>query len=153
TAALSMLRPSGNGIRTLIHEFEYPRLGPGMMWDACRVRIEASGGSVALNARIVELRHDGHSVDAIAVERDGKTEAVAVSHVISTMPVRHLIRRLSPAAPSEIRDAAERLRYRDFMTVAVIVDQPDVFPDNWIYVHDPSVRVGRIQNFKNWSPE
>jgi protoporphyrinogen oxidase len=153
TAALGMLRSSGGRIRTLIHEFEYPRLGPGMMWDACRHRIEDAGGRVVLKSRISAIRHDGQSVTELVVDGDGGCGVTCASHVISTMPVRNLIRALSPAAPPEIRAAAERLKYRDFMTVAVIVDQAEVFPDNWIYIHEPSVRVGRIQNFKNWSPE
>jgi len=87
------------------------------------------------------------------VERAGTRTAHAPSHVISTMPMRHLVRALSPAAPPEIIEAADRLRYRDFLTVALIIDQRDVFPDNWIYIHDDTVKVGRIQNFKNWSPD
>jgi protoporphyrinogen oxidase len=154
TAALGMLRRSGNGrIKTLIHEFEYPRLGPGMMWEACRDRIEDAGGRVTLGARIVELQHDGARVHGVVVEQNGERHVQAASHVISTMPVRHLVNRMSPSAPIDVRTAGDRLKYRDFLTVALIVDQPDVFPDNWIYVHDPSVRVGRVQNFKNWSPE
>ncbi len=155
TAVLSMLGRSKEGsIKTLIHEFEYPRLGPGMMWEACRARIEQAGGRVSLNARVVELRHNGRQVESVVTaDRDGNRVEHPAAHVISTMPIRDLIRALSPAAPADVRDACERLKYRDFLTVALIVKQRDVFPDNWIYVHDPDVRVGRIQNFKNWSPE
>jgi protoporphyrinogen oxidase len=154
TATLGMLRLSTNGrIKTLIHEFEYPRLGPGMMWEACRDRIERGGGRVELGARVVELRHDGNRVHGVLVERNGERRLQPASHVISTMPVRHLVSRMSPPAPPGAQSAGDRLRYRDFLTVALIVDEPRVFPDNWIYVHDPSVRVGRVQNFKNWSPE
>ena len=154
TAAINMLRPqAGGGIKTLIHEFEYPRLGPGMMWDACRERIEAGGNRVSLGARVVELRHENSEVHSLVIESNGTRWTQPVSHVISTMPITHLVRGLNPAAPAEIRAAAARLRYRDFLTVALIVDAAQLFPDNWIYVHDPSVRVGRIQNFKNWSPE
>ena len=154
TAAIHMLRPQpGGGIKTLIHEFEYPRLGPGMMWDACRDRIEAGGNRVFRGARIVELRHEHSQIHSLVIESNGRRWTQPVSHVISTMPIRHLVRGLNPAVPGEVRAAADRLRYRDFLTVALIVDAPQLFPDNWIYVHDPSVRVGRIQNFKNWSPE
>jgi protoporphyrinogen oxidase len=148
-----MLRPRRGGIKTLIHEFEYPRLGPGMMWEACRSRIEAGGNRVHVNTRVVELRHDGAAVQAIVVESNGERRVEPVAQVISTMPIRHLIRGLMPPAPAEVRAAADRLKYRDFLTVALIIDAPHLFPDNWIYVHDPAVRVGRIQNFKNWSPE
>jgi protoporphyrinogen oxidase len=154
TAAVNMLRPAPqSGIKTLIHEFDYPRLGPGMMWEACRDRVEAAGGRVHVGTKVVELLHDGDGVHAIVVESDGVRRRQPVSHVISTMPIRHLIRGLNPPPPADVRAGAEALRYRDFLTVALIVDAPHLFPDNWIYVHDPSVRVGRIQNFKNWSPE
>jgi protoporphyrinogen oxidase len=154
TAALGMLGGNGHGrIKTLIHEFEYPRLGPGMMWEACRDRVERAGGRVTLGSRIVEVRHDADQVTAVVVDRRGERRLQPASHVISTMPVRHLVKTMSPVAPRDVRAAADRLKYRDFLTVALIVDQAAVFPDNWIYVHDPSVRVGRIQNFKNWSPE
>jgi protoporphyrinogen oxidase len=154
TAVLSMLRPSAHGhITTLIHAFEYPRLGPGMMWEACRDRITEAGGQVILGSRVVELQHDGSRVHAVVIERAGERRVYPASHVISTMPVRHLVERMSPAAPADARGAGQRLKYRDFLTVALIVDQAEVFPDNWIYIHDPSVRVGRVQNFKNWSPE
>lgn len=154
TAVLSMLGVGREGqIKTLIHEFEYPRLGPGMMWEECRDRVVAAGGRVTLDSRVVALRHDGERVHTAVIEdRSGRREQ-PVSQVISTMPVRHLVRALIPAAPDAVRAAAERLKYRDFLTVALIVDQEHVFPDNWIYIHEPSVRVGRVQNFKNWSPE
>ena len=152
TAALEMMRPSPSGrIRTLAHAFEYPRLGPGMMWDACRDRVVQAGGTVTLGARIVEIAHDARAVTAVVVDLNGERRVQPASHVISTMPMRDLIAGVAPAAPEHVRRAAARLTYRDFLTVALVVDQADVFPDNWIYVHDPSVRVGRVQNFKNWS--
>ncbi|HJZ77629.1 MAG TPA: NAD(P)/FAD-dependent oxidoreductase [Vicinamibacterales bacterium] len=154
TAVRGMFGSNGHGqIKTLVHEFEYPRLGPGMMWETCRDRIESRGGRVALGAAIVEIQHDGTRVTAVVTGANGSRRVQPASHVISTMPVRHLVSSLTPAAPVTVRDASCRLKYRDFLTVALIVDQPAVFPDNWIYVHDPSVRVGRVQNFKNWSPD
>jgi protoporphyrinogen oxidase len=153
TAALSMIRGGRNGIKTLIHEFEYPRLGPGMMWEACRDRVEAARGRVDTSTRVVEIRHDGSRIESVVVAQNGDRRVQPASHVISTMPVRHLVRALAPPAPEDVRTAADRLKYRDFLTVALILDRAQLFPDNWIYVHDPSVRVGRIQNFKNWSPE
>jgi protoporphyrinogen oxidase len=157
TALLNMLLgergPSSDRVKTLIGEFEYPRLGPGMMWEAFQQRIEAAGGRVELESRVVQMQHNGELVTNVVVERGGERVAYKPSHVISTMPVRELIAAFDPPLPDLVREAANRLKYRDFVTVALIVQQRDVFPDNWIYVHDPSVRVGRIQNFKNWSPE
>ena len=156
SAVLNMLWPGrnrGGQIKTLIDEFEYPRLGPGMMWEAVRSRVEAAGGTVTLGSRTVAVHHVGRRVSAVEVERDGTRSRQPAGHVISTMPLRDLVHGLVPAAPDEVRDAASQLKYRDFITVALIVDQPHVFDDNWIYVHDDSVHVGRIQNFKNWSPD
>ena len=158
SAVLNMLAParnrkSGKTIKTLIDEFEYPRLGPGMMWEAFAREVERLGGEVRLNAKVTRLVHDGTRVDAVEIESGGARTIQPVSNVISSMPLRHLIRGLGDQVPAPVRDAAQRLKYRDFLTVALIIDQPDVFPDNWIYIHDPAVKVGRIQNFKNWSPE
>jgi protoporphyrinogen oxidase len=154
TAALGMLQRNGDsGIKTLVHTFAYPRLGPGMMWEACRDRVTAAGGHVMLDARIDEIRHDGGRVTEVVVSRNGRRQVQGASHVISTMPVRHLVQRMIPDAPACVRVAGDQLKYRDFLTVALVVDQAELFPDNWIYIHDPAVRVGRVQNFKNWSPE
>lgn len=157
-AVVNMLAPklnrrSGKTIKTLIDEFEYPRLGPGMMWEAFAAEIERLGGRVMLNAAVTRIVHEGGAVSAVEIECAGTRVEQPVSSVTSTMPLRHLIERLGDETPADVLDAARRLKYRDFLTVALIVDEPEMFPDNWIYIHDPSVKVGRIQNFKNWSPE
>jgi len=151
----NMLRGSGRGeqIKTLIDEFEYPRLGPGMMWEAFQEDILRHGGDVRLNAEVTRLKHSGGVVTSIEYRHEGRTHEVPTASVLSTMPLRELVHKLDPPAPEAVAAAAARLRYRDFITVALIVDKPDLFPDNWIYVHDPGVKLGRIQNFKNWSPE
>jgi protoporphyrinogen oxidase len=123
------------------------------MWDAFRERIESGGGCLKLNSRITRILHDGTRVTGVEVEHDGSTYLQPADHVISTMPMRHLIQRFDPPAPRNVVEAASRLKYRDFLTVALIIDQAAVFPDNWIYVHDERVRVGRIQNYKNWSAD
>jgi protoporphyrinogen oxidase len=140
-------------VTTLIDAFEYPRLGPGMMWEAFAARIEQLGGSVLLNARVSALVHDGRAVSGVEIQRhDGRFHQPA-ANVISTMPLTHLVKSLGSTTPLPVQQAAQRLKYRDFITVAVVVDRADLFPDNWIYIHDPDVRVGRIQNFKNWSAD
>jgi protoporphyrinogen oxidase len=138
--------------KTLIDEFEYPRLGPGMMWEAFAARIESLGGKVLLETRACALRHDAGTITHVQVESEGRVRELAASHVIATIPLTHLVHSLGDQQP-HFAETVSRLKYRDFITVAVIVDRQDVFPDNWIYIHDPSVRVGRIQNFKNWSPD
>jgi protoporphyrinogen oxidase len=140
-------------IRTLINEFDYPRLGPGMMWDRMADLTTAAGGRIQTETAVVGLRHDGTRMRAVDVESGGVRETLPAGHVISTMPIRDLIGAISPAPPTRVIEAANRLKYRDFLTVALVFDVPVLFPDNWIYVHDESVKVGRIQNFKNWSPD
>jgi protoporphyrinogen oxidase len=140
-------------IRSLIEEFKYPRLGPGMMWETFTKKVQEQGNTVQMSSPVVKLHHANGRITAVDYRKDGAITQVPVEAVISTMPLRQLIDALSPAAPKAVIDAAHQLSYRDFLTVALIVDQAEMFPDNWIYVHDPGVKLGRIQNFKNWSPE
>ncbi len=142
-------------ITTLIDRFHYPRLGPGMMWERLTARLRESG-------LLCIWRHPRSScITAIAGSRrsrwrllEGRVSGTSpADHVISSMPLRELVSSLDPPPPAEVLEAASRLRYRDFLTVVLIVEQEEVFPDNWIYIHSPDVRVGRVQNFKNWSPE
>jgi protoporphyrinogen oxidase len=138
----------GNKIKSLINEFNYPRYGPGQMWDAMAAAIDAQGGHVLLESPVERIDvQDGRVTGVLAAGVEYGPNAV-----ISSLPLRDTVRMLSPAAPPEVREAAEGLRYRDFLTVALVVDGQDLFPDNWIYIHEPSVRVGRIQNFRSWSP-
>jgi protoporphyrinogen oxidase len=136
-------------IPTLIDAFDYPRLGPGQMWTTVADIARRRGSAVRCGALVDAVRWADNRV--VAVEVGG--ELVRGSHFISSMPLRELIQKLSPGVPEEVQRAAAGLNYRDFLTVALIVNQPDLFPDNWIYIHDPGVRMGRVQNFKNWSPD
>jgi protoporphyrinogen oxidase len=143
-----------NDTTSLIEEFDYPRLGPGMMWEAFRDRIEELGGEVRMRSSVVRVSHDGHVVRSVTVERGGdpaKVEEVAVDSVISSMPITELIAAMDPPPPAVILEAARKLRYRDFLIVTLILNRADPFPDNWIYIHSPDVQVGRIQNFRSWS--
>ena len=159
TAVINMLAPwlnrrPGRQVKTLVHEFEYPRLGPGMMWEAFAARVERLGGSLQLNARVTGLVHDGRTISGVEIERaDGIRIHQRASTVVSTMALTDLVKSLGPGIPATVQEAALGLKYRAFIMVAVVVDRPEVFPDNWIYVHDPFVRMGRIQNFKNWSAD
>ncbi len=147
-------KKGGSVITTLIDEFQYPRLGPGMMWERWCERLEARGVKTHLEAEVCDLHHKDGRVEAATVRfGNGEIEHVSADHFVSTMPARRLIRSLDPPAPAPVAEAAEKLRYRDFLTVVLIVRDAEVFPDNWIYIHSPDVKVGRVQNFKNWSPE
>ncbi|GAC1474647.1 MAG: NAD(P)/FAD-dependent oxidoreductase [Isosphaeraceae bacterium] len=147
-------KKNGEVIKTLIDTFQYPRLGPGQMWEMTRDRIEAQGGTVANDRRVLRIEHDGSAVTAfVASDSQGREHVYHGDHYLSTLPIRHLMRVLDPPPPPEVLQAGDALKYRDFLTVILIVDQPETFPDNWIYIHEPEVRLGRVQNFKNWSPD
>jgi protoporphyrinogen oxidase len=151
--AAALLPRRSHGIRTLVDAFHYPRLGPGQMWEAVRDRVTAAGLPVWTETEVVAIRHTGARALGVDVAGRPGPRHLPASHVISSMPVRELVERLDPPAPARVLAAARALRYRDFLAVALIVDRAHLFPDNWIYVHDPGVRVGRIQNFGNWSPD
>ena len=143
----------GEVIKTLIESFEYPRKGPGMMWDAAAAKTRAQGGKILMGTALSSLSYDAKqnlwTIKASTPSGDLSTHTAR--HVISSAPIRELMNAFvhHPASLS----AADNLRYRDFITVALVVNKPDLFPDNWIYIHEPSVKVGRIQNFRSWSPE
>lgn len=152
TAVINALFGS-NDTKTLIKEFDYPRLGPGMMWEKFTEAVENKGGKVELNTRVIRIERDGYRVKNIVAEKNGEIFQFSADNFISSMPVSALINRMEPPAPKEVLHAARSLNYRAFMIVSLVVNQVDLFPDNWIYIHTPDVKVGRIQNFKNWSPE
>jgi protoporphyrinogen oxidase len=133
-------------IKTLIDAFDYPRRGPGMMWEAVAALVH----EVRLGAEVQKIIWSGSGVESVETSDGNHVEG---SRFISSMPLRELISKLSPAAPPAVQTAANGLKYRDFLTVALILNRADVFPDNWIYIHDPDVKMGRIQNYKNWSPD
>ncbi|MDX1643172.1 MAG: NAD(P)/FAD-dependent oxidoreductase [Thermoanaerobaculia bacterium] len=145
----------GDGtITTLIDSFYYPRLGPGMMWERCRSLLAERGVETLLDseASALELR-DGRIRSVTVASSSGERRTIEADEFVSSMPLRALVGSIRPQAPTAVLEAASRLRYRDFLTVVLIVDRAELFPDNWIYIHSPDVIVGRVQNFKNWSPD
>jgi protoporphyrinogen oxidase len=145
-----------NDNTSLIEEFDYPRLGPGMMWEKCRDLIHERGGEVRLNCGVERIIRTDNHIEAIVVgSGDGSARQVRVTadEFISSMALSDLIARVDPAPPEEVVRAARQLKYRDFLIVTLILDHSDPFPDNWIYIHSPDVKVGRIQNFRAWSPD
>lgn len=147
----SALTRRNSGIKSLIDSFRYPRLGPGQMWEVCRDRIREMGGEVLMRHHVTALEQRGDRIVAVRARTPVGERRFEADHVIATLPLRSLVRSLTPAVAPAVRSAAEGLAYRDFLVVALILDAEDLFPDNWIYVHTPGVRVGRIQNFNNWS--
>jgi protoporphyrinogen oxidase len=151
--ALGLGKRNGPVIKTLIDRFRYPLHGPGEMWEELARTVQSRGVAIKMGEPVVAIRREqGGVTSVITSAAAGSRHTYAGGHFISTMPMRELIGALDPAAPSDVVEAARGLRYRDFVTVALIIDEPELFPDNWIYIHEPNVSVGRIQNFKNWSP-
>jgi protoporphyrinogen oxidase len=135
-------------VKSLIKEFNYPRYGPGQMWEEMTDRIRSLGGEVLLESPVEALHLEDGRVAEVVV--DGET--LEAENVISSLPLRSAVGLVDPEAPEEVSEAARGLRYRDFLTVALVLEGEDLFPDNWIYIHEPAVQVGRIQNYRSWSP-
>jgi protoporphyrinogen oxidase len=146
---------------SLIEQFFYPKHGPGQMWEEVAKIVRAKGGEILTHHRATRFLTEGNRVRAVVVRRDadGAELELAADHVFSSMPVRHLIRALDAPVPPEIAAIAEGLVYRDFITVGLLLEKLKVreadggpIRDNWIYIQEPDVLVGRMQIFNNWSP-
>lgn len=154
-AIINSLAPRRNQkeITSLIEEFEYPRHGPGMMWERCHELVEAQGSAVHFHHPVTRIEHDaGRAHTVVASSPDGEAR-FECADVISSMPIPRLVQAMDPAPPAEVLAAADGLSFRDFLTVALVVPEASGFPDNWIYIHAPDVEVGRVQNFRSWSPQ
>ncbi len=153
TAVRNALFPSKSPkAKTLIDRFHYPERGPGQMWETLAERLKQQGYPVLMERPAVRICHEAGEVTRVITRGPHGEESFAGTHFISSMPIRDLINSLDPAPPEDVLKAGNGLRYRDFLIVSLIVNRKEISPDNWIYVHDPGVKVGRIQNFKNWSP-
>lgn len=150
---------------SLINTFLYPKFGPGQLWEETAGRIERGGGKIFLNHRVVGLKHKGNTVNRIHVrnEQTGKSERLPCDVVFSSMPVRDIIAGFEGPIPDRVRETARGLVYRDFIMVGLLLERmhPDlvsrspsvhILPDQWIYIQEKGVRVGRVQIFNNWSP-
>jgi protoporphyrinogen oxidase len=152
-----MPKPSGSDrskvVKTLLESFRYPRLGPGMLWEACAAKVRERSGAIHLGHRVLSCEYSGSEWVVTARAKTGELRTVRAHDVICSAPIRDLVHMVKPAFSERSRLAAESLQYRDFITVALVLKERDRFRDNWIYIHDPEVKVGRIQNFRSWSPE
>jgi protoporphyrinogen oxidase len=152
-AILNAFKPQGrrgSEVISLIESFEYPRLGPGMMWEACAATLQGQGVKISMNSSAVRITKNANSKYQLELSDGSNGE---FEHLVSSMPVGQLVRIVHPSATAEVLAAANSLKHRDFLSVALVVPKQDAFPDNWIYIHSPEVKVGRIQNFEAWSPE
>ncbi len=150
---------------SLIERFLYPPLGPGQMWETVADRIRTRGGQIELGVKVVGIHHFNGRIQGVQIVRNGgEKEYIPADVVISTMPVRDLVQGMMPEAPSEVQDVANGLLYRDFITVGLLArklkpsryalkdSKTNILPDNWIYVQEKDVKLGRLQIFNNWSP-
>jgi protoporphyrinogen oxidase len=143
----------GTAINSLIEEFHYPRLGPGMMWERCEALLCKRGVDTLRSMKVERIRHCRGRVEFVTTRNEfGERAEFDGAHFISSMPLRELMHALDPLPPDSVLRAAQALRYRDYLTVVLVVNRKSLFPDNWIYIHSPDVKMGRIQNYKNWSP-
>jgi protoporphyrinogen oxidase len=147
-------RTGARQVTSLIEEFQYPKYGPGMMWEHCHDLVVEQGSTIDFDRRVVGLEHEGGRVTAVrAAGSDGTVHRYPADHVISSMPLPALVRAMDPPPPPEVRDAADALGFRDFLSIALVVPADKVsWTDNWIYIHEPDVRTMRVQNFGSWSP-
>jgi protoporphyrinogen oxidase len=145
----------GELIKTLVDKFRYPRKGPGMMWEACAQRVVKMGGTILMGQFVKRCEWDAKQDlwTVLSENIKGEEQRTQCKHLVSSAALRDLARALSPPLPSHALAAAASLKYRDFLTVVLILKERNLLTDNWIYIHDPGVKVGRIQNFKSWSPE
>jgi protoporphyrinogen oxidase len=150
--SLGLHRAAGDGPKTLIESFRYPRRGPGMMWEACVAKIAALGGAVEMGVKVTGLAFDAEAgLWTVSARRGEEILTYSARNVVSSAPIRELMDAIAPKPASH--NAAMALAYRDFLTVVLIGRAPSDLPDNWVYIHDPAVKVGRVQNFRSWSPE
>jgi protoporphyrinogen oxidase len=138
-------------IKTLIDNFDYPIYGPGMLWESAKNKIDSLGGKILMDSKVTKVQLKDKTVKYCEINNEVKQ--YFANDFISTLPIKELINIIKPTPPNLVIEAANQLKYRDFLTVVLILNEESVFPDNWIYIHEPNVRLGRIQNFKNWSLE
>ena len=145
-------RAKGKQITSLIDEFNYPKYGPGMMWERCAEIVTDRGSKVVFDSAVTKIEHAGGRAVAVTTETDGAPTRYECTEVVSSMPISALLRAMDPPPPADVLAAADALRYRAHITVGLVVTEGASFPDNWIYINDANVKVGRVQNFGRWSP-
>jgi protoporphyrinogen oxidase len=146
-------RKGSKQVTSLIEQFQYPKFGPGMMWERCRDKVEAAGTKVIMETPVTKIRHEGGRATAVVATSSGVTTEYPADHVISSMPFSQLLQSMDPPVPADVQAAADDLAFRDFLSIALVVPADKVpWTDNWIYIHAPEVKTMRVQNFGSWSP-
>ncbi len=148
----AFLGSSGN-VKTLIDQFQFPRLGSGQLYERMHCFLQAHNQQVLLNTEVISLHHQGSRITQLQLHHltTGQTESVSASDVISSIPLTILVQNLKPSPPPDVLQAAKNLKFRNTILVYLIVQGSRLFPDNWLYINDPTVALGRVTNFANWS--
>lgn len=140
-------------VKSLIEKFQYPKFGPGLFYENVVEKNKEMGGEIRLNKCLFKIIHEGEIIKKIIVkDQAGNLEEIEANNFISSVPLNSLLKMLEPTPPSEIMSLGDKMRFRAFFDVCLIVNKKNVCPDNWLYIHEPEVRLLRVQNFKNWSP-
>jgi protoporphyrinogen oxidase len=152
-AVITAILPARNQkkITSLIEEFQYPKFGPGMMWEACTTQLISTGIEVRLQTRVTKIDWDSDS-PSLGIHTKPGEPIIECRNLVTSLPINELVQIMNPSPPPDVLLAASNLKHRDFLTVAIVVSEEFSFPDNWIYIHSPEVRVGRVQNYGSWSP-
>jgi protoporphyrinogen oxidase len=145
-------RAKGKQITSLIEEFNYPKYGPGQMWEKCTELVTEKGSKVVFDSVVTKIEHVDGAAVAVTADSSGISNRYECTEVISSMPISALLEAMDPPVPPDVLRAATSLRYRAHITVGLVVPEEFSFPDNWIYINDANVKVGRVQNFGRWSP-
>lgn len=148
----AFFKSKDNAVKSLVEEFYYPRGGAGVLYQRLRQRITAAGSAVVSQASVETVRHQGKRITAVEVTVDKERRIIPTQFLFSSMPITALVRRLRPTADPAVLAAADRLRYRDHLTVNLLMEQPELFPDQWIYIHDHQVQMARVTNYRNFFP-
>lgn len=142
-------------VKSLIDQFQFPRLGSGQLYEMTADYLQSHGQSVLLNTQVVRIHHENAQATQVTLKnlQTGLEETVDCGGVISSIPLTHLVQQLTPEAPRPVVESAKSLKFRNTVLVYLIVESGKLFPDNWLYINEPSVKLGRVTNFANWSPD
>jgi protoporphyrinogen oxidase len=143
--------PKKKKVKSLIEEFIYPRLGYGVIWEKMKDEVLSKKGSVLLESEVTKVNHDGNKIISIEVKDKNGTHTLTGEQFISTIPLTELVKKLSPAPSQEVLEACNKLKFRDWIGITYVMNKKRITADTWLYVPDPSLKFGRIQQWANWS--
>lgn len=154
-AARNALFGNDGKVKTLIDRFQFPRYGSGQLYEKISDYLRSQNQSVLLNTEVVQVHHKNSQIAQVTLKnrQTGEEETVSCGGVISSIPINHLLQQINSPPPAPVTTAAKSLKFRNTILVYLIVESSQLFPDNWLYINEPSVQLGRVTNFRNWSPD